>query len=220
MASSRPTSLRRPRPPRSPSRDSGRPQNLPLPSSVPSPPNHPTQLPYTSGTHSGTVAYRGSGTARAKPVHGRSEPLSKGQIGAVDDDETSCAGTSCWWLRAQNRLVVSARWCILKSVREAQLDDESGALPGRFIGQNLAGLGDGIDIERVTIRDPIRPFQMLGTVQDLLAGVSSTDARGQKTPNARAARGRKSAPRRPVECALRGMISRGESPRGISVHTK
>jgi hypothetical protein len=31
-----------------------------------------------------------------------------------------------------------------------QVDDKSGALPSRFIGQSLAGLGDGIGIERVT----------------------------------------------------------------------
>ena len=31
-----------------------------------------------------------------------------------------------------------------------QADDKSGALPSRFIGHSLAGLGDGIGIERVT----------------------------------------------------------------------
>ena len=59
---------------------------------------------------------RVSGTARAKPVHGPSEPWSKREKGAADDDETDRDGTSSRWPRAHYRLVVSVRWCILKSV--------------------------------------------------------------------------------------------------------
>jgi len=62
-----------------------------------------------------------SGTARAKPVHGPFEPSSKGEIGAADGEETERGGTSCRWLRAHYRLVVSVRWCILKSVRGRNL---------------------------------------------------------------------------------------------------
>ena len=76
----------------------------------------PLQLPYTSGTDSAKVAYRGSGTARAKAVQRPSEPSAKGHIGAADDDETSRGGRSYWWLQAQYRLVASVRWCILTSV--------------------------------------------------------------------------------------------------------
>jgi len=97
----------------------------------------PRQLTHTSGTHSGKAAYRGSGTARAKPVHRPSGRVSTGQIRAADDDETDRDGASCRWLRAQDRLVVCVRWCVLKSVRGAQRDDESGVLPNRFIGQTL-----------------------------------------------------------------------------------
>ena len=69
----------------------------------------------------------------------------------------------------------------LKSVRGA-IDYESGALPSRFIGQSLAGLGDGIGIDRVTHVTRFALFQMLGKVQDPLAGDSPDDAPGaQKT---------------------------------------
>ena len=59
-----------------------------------------------------------------------------------------------------------------------QFDDESGALPGRFIGQRLAGLGDEIGIDRVTHVTRFALFQMLGRVHDPHAGDSSDDAPG------------------------------------------
>ena len=77
-----------------------------------------------------------------------------------------------------------------------QLDDESGALPSRFTGQVLAGLGDGIGIDRVTYVTRFAPFQMLGKVQDPLTGDSSTDARGHRIRRIRARESEKSAPGR------------------------
>ena len=62
----------------------------------------------------------------------------------------------------------------------AQLDDESGVLPGRFIGQNPAGFGAGIGIDRVTYVTRFTHFGMLGKAQDPIAGDSSTDARGHR----------------------------------------
>ena len=61
-----------------------------------------------------------------------------------------------------------------------QFDDVSGALPKRFIDQRVAGLGDGIGVDRVTSVPRSAPLQMLGNVQDPLAGDSSTDARGHR----------------------------------------
>ncbi len=55
------------------------------------------------------------------------------------------------------------------------IDDESGPLPGRFIGQSLAGLGDGIGTDRVTYMTRFTHFQMLGKVQDPLAGDSGRE---------------------------------------------
>lgn len=68
------------------------------------------------------------------------------------------------------------------------IDDESEALPGRFIGQSLAGFGDGIGIDGVTYVARFALFQMLGKVQHPLAGDSSTAARGhrrRRRPSAR-----------------------------------
>jgi len=95
-----------------------------------------------------------------------------------------------------------------KELRGTQYNDESGALPSRFIGQSLAGLGNGIGIERVTQVTLGTSFQMLGKVQDPLAGDSSTDARGHRRRRMPSARSRASAPRRPVERALRGILIR------------
>lgn len=50
-----------------------------------------------------------------------------------------------------------------------QPDDESDAIPGRFIGQNRAGLGDRIGIDRVTYVTRSTHFQMSEKVQDPLA---------------------------------------------------
>lgn len=61
-----------------------------------------------------------------------------------------------------------------------QYNDESGALPSRFIDQSLAGLGNGIGIERVLQVTLGTPFQMLGMGQDPLPEGSSTDARGHR----------------------------------------
>ena len=61
-----------------------------------------------------------------------------------------------------------------------QFDYESGALPGRFIDQRVAGLGDGIGVDRVTFVTRFTPFQTLGKVQDPLAGDSSNDAPGHR----------------------------------------
>ena len=44
------------------------------------------------------------------------------------------------------------------------IDDESEALPGRFIDQSLAGFGDGIGIDGVTYVARFALFQMLGKV--------------------------------------------------------
>ena len=60
----------------------------------------------------------------------------------------------------------------------AQFDDESGALPGRFIGQSVSGLGDGIGSDRVKSVAGFTLFQMLGKVQGPLAGGSLTNALG------------------------------------------
>jgi hypothetical protein len=48
------------------------------------------------------------------------------------------------------------------SVRVAQHNGESGSLPSRFIGSGIAGLGTGINIERVLQMTLGAPFQMLG----------------------------------------------------------
>jgi len=57
-----------------------------------------------------------------------------------------------------------------------QYNEESGALPGRFIGQSLAGMGNESGIERVTQVTLGASLQMLGKVQDPLSGDCSTDA--------------------------------------------
>ena len=162
----------------------------------------PRQLTYTSGTPSGKAAYRGSGTARAKPVHGPSEPSWEREIGAADDDETDRDGTSC----RRPRAALSTRCeCPMVHPLErpgTQLDDEFGALPSRFIGQNLAGLGDGIGIDRVTFVTRFAPCQMPGKVQDPLTGDGSTDAPGTEDAECRARENQRSAPRRPVSGAI------------------
>ena len=89
-------------------------------------------------------------------------------------------------------------------VSGAQFDDESGALLDRLIGQGVAGRGEGIGTDRIKSVAGFALFQMLGKVQGPFAGGSLTNARGhgrRRMPNARS---RESAPRRPVERALRG----------------
>jgi len=81
----------------------------------------PRQLTYTSGTHQAKAAYRGNDRSNPSPFSGRRNPESNGEMRTSDDDETDRGGTSCRWLRAHYRLVVSVRWCILKSVPGAQL---------------------------------------------------------------------------------------------------
>jgi hypothetical protein len=98
------------------------------------------------------------------------------------------------------------------SVRVAQHNGESGPLPSRFIGSGIAGLGTGINIERVLQMTLGAPFQMLGEGQDPLPEGSSTDARGHKRRHMLSARRRESAPIRPVERALRGILTRCKSP--------
>src|SRR5450631_3565222 len=71
---------------------------------------------------------------------------------------------------------------------------------------NLAGLGDGIGIDRVTYMTRGTLFQMFGKVQDPLIGDSSTDARGHRRRRVPSARRRESVPRCPVERALSWML--------------
>lgn len=137
----------------------------------------PLQLPYTSGIGGYQAAYAGSGTARAKPVHGPSEPSAKGQIGAADDDETSRGGTSRRWRRAHYRLVVSVRKSIIKSVRGRNLTTnakryqvDSPAKRCRFGRRNRH--------RSRHLRDWIRLSSNAWEVQDLLADNRSTDTRG------------------------------------------
>src|SRR5450759_4527947 len=56
------------------------------------------------------------------------------------------------------------------SSRRTQYYAESGTPPGRFIGQGLAGLGNGIDTEPGTQVTEEHLFRMLGMVQDPLTG--------------------------------------------------
>jgi hypothetical protein len=90
---------------------------LPLSCSVPQLVKSPRQLTHTSGTHSAKAAYRGNDRPKPNQFIGRRSPASTGEMGAFDDDGTHRGGTFCRWLRAPDRLVVSVRWCILKSVR-------------------------------------------------------------------------------------------------------
>ena len=55
--------------------------------------------------------------AQAKPVHRPSEPPSKGEMAAAVDDGTHRCGTPWPVATSASRLVVSVRWCILKSIR-------------------------------------------------------------------------------------------------------
>ena len=145
--------------------------------------------------------------AQAKPVHRPSEPPSKGEMAAAVDDGTSRRGTPWPVVTSASRLVVSVRGCLLESIRGRHYNDESGALPSRFIGQSLAGLDDGIGIDRLTFVTRGTIFRMFGKVQDLLTGDSSTDARRYRRRRMPSARRRASAPRRPVERALRGILT-------------
>jgi len=55
--------------------------------------------------------------AQAKPVHRSSEPRVEGRKGASEDDGTHHGDTPRRWLWAPDRLLVSIRWPIPKSVR-------------------------------------------------------------------------------------------------------
>jgi conjugative relaxase-like TrwC/TraI family protein len=71
---------------------------------------------------------------------------------------------------------------------------ESGTPPGRFIGQGLAGLGNGIGTEPGTQVTEEHLFRMLGMVQDPLTGEQlGRPPRAQKTPYAERVRTRISA---------------------------
>ena len=68
---------------------------------------------------------------------------------------------------------------------------ESGTPPGRFIGQGLAGLGNGIGIEPDTQVTEEHLFRMLGMVQDPLTGEQlGRPPRAQKAPYAERVRTR------------------------------
>jgi conjugative relaxase-like TrwC/TraI family protein len=68
---------------------------------------------------------------------------------------------------------------------------ESGTPPGRFIGQGLAGLGNGIGIEPGTQVTEEHLFRMLGMVQDPLTGEQlGRPPRAQKAPYAERVRTR------------------------------
>jgi conjugative relaxase-like TrwC/TraI family protein len=71
---------------------------------------------------------------------------------------------------------------------------ESGTPPGRFIGQGLAGLGNGIGIEPGSQVTEEHLFRMLGMVQDPLTGEQlGRPPRAQKAPYAERVRTRISA---------------------------
>jgi hypothetical protein len=68
---------------------------------------------------------------------------------------------------------------------------ESGTPPGRFIGQGLAGLGNGIGIDPGTQVTEEHLFRMLGMVQDPLTGEQlGRPPRAQKAPYAERVRTR------------------------------
>ena len=150
-----------------------------------------------------TAATTGPSQASSSAV--RAPP--KGEMAAAVDDGTSRRGTPWPVVTSASRLVVSVRGCLLESIRGRHYNDESGALPSRFIGQSLAGLDDGIGIDRLTFVTRGTIFRMFGKVQDLLTGDSSTDARRYRRRRMPSARRRASAPRRPVERALRGILT-------------
>jgi hypothetical protein len=105
------------------------PRTWPSSSSGHQPVKSPRQSLYTSGIHSAKAAYRGNGRPKPSQFIGRQSPGRRAKWERLTMTVPIAAVHRGRWLRAPDRLVVSVRWCILKSIRGTQYNDESGALP-------------------------------------------------------------------------------------------